>query len=358
MRRGRKNRAKACSYGDLTMFDTMMPNYSLLSISFRIITSFLIAIVIIQLIKHSLIEIPSQPDTWLIYFRVALTFLFLGEVLILLDGVLERFLPFPVHIKKRFALQFILSVLVIFLYFKISLLINPPDKSVPEYLMYFGFGIGFIFIIAHSNSLLVTRMTQKWVLSQKEMEEMEQEKIKIDYENLQEQLNPNFLFTNLSVLKSLIIFDKEAAAKFTDNFTDVYRYALQSKKENMVALSKELEFIKSYIALHKERLGGNINICFELDDKETDKKIVPRTLQLLIENAIRHNIVEKEAPLQIKIAAKNDELLVENKINIRQTSNTSKKGLIKLRNRYEFLTEKQIQILRENGNFKVIVPLL
>ena len=92
-------------------------------------------------------------------------------------------------------------------------------------------GFGLVFTIFLVSSLLMTRLVDKWMFAQSEIEELKREKLKMDYNALQDQLNPHYLFNNLSVLKSLILYDKDSAVKFTENFTDVYRYVLQSRNK-------------------------------------------------------------------------------------------------------------------------------
>lgn len=187
---------------------------------------------------------------------------------------------------------------------------------------------------------------------------MKREKLEMDYNSLQDQLNPHFLFNNLSVLKSLIIYNPEVAVGFTENFTDVYRYVLQSKNKRLVKLKEEFDFMKAYYALHKERLGEGLLLEYDISQEELDKEIAPLTVQLLIENAIKHNIVCKETPLKLRVVVGNDHLIVINNLNLRTASYSTKTGLGNLVRRYEMLTDKEVVIQYNEEMFEVKVPLL
>jgi LytS/YehU family sensor histidine kinase len=187
---------------------------------------------------------------------------------------------------------------------------------------------------------------------------MKREKLEMDYNSLQDQINPHFLFNNLSVLKSLIIYNQKSAVKFTEDFTDVYRYVLQSKDKRLVDIKDELAFIDAYLGLHKERLGDGLQIKFLISIDVTDLKIAPLTLQLLVENAIKHNIALKDSPLQINILAEDNYLEVRNNVQLRTTSYSTKTGLDNLLKRYEFLTKQKISIDANAEEFIVRIPLL
>jgi LytS/YehU family sensor histidine kinase len=221
-----------------------------------------------------------------------------------------------------------------------------------------GMALGLIFVQVVANSLTMARITRKWLNSQEEIAEMKQEKLEMDYNSLQDQLNPHFLFNNLSVLKSLIIYNPEVAVGFTENFTDVYRYVLQSKNKRLVKLKEEFDFMKAYYALHKERLGDGLLLEYDIAKEELDKEIAPLTVQLLIENAIKHNIASKETPLKLRVVVGNNYLVVINNLNLRTASYSTKTGLGNLVRRYEMLTDKEVVIQYDEEIFEVKVPLL
>lgn len=223
---------------------------------------------------------------------------------------------------------------------------------------YLGVAICLVFITLISASLLIVRLTEVWIQSQREIDVMKQEKLKMDYNSLQDKLNPHFLFNNLSVLKSLIIYDQDTAIKFTEDFTDVYRYVLESKDIVLVRLVKELEFINAYVGLHQERLGKGLNFKTSIVKIGLEKEIAPLTLQLLVENAIKHNIASKDQPLNLEIIVKDDFVGVINTLQLKETSYSTKTGLKNLVERYKMLTKEKIEVIESDREFMVKVPLV
>jgi two-component system, LytTR family, sensor kinase len=292
------------------------------------------------------------------YLRVILVFNILTELNVALDNLFERFFPIPARIKTRVLLHVILSLSVGFIalvYFE-SHIKNIEVLHQPVTWIMFAFGLIFVFILIVISISL--RIVSKWIIAQREVEELKQLQMKNDYNALQDQLNPHFLFNNLSVLKSMIRYDPEAAIAFTQNFTDTFRYVLQSRDRSTVPLSEELEFLRSYIELHKERLGDAFQVEYDIDPLLQGRNIPPLSLQLLIENAIKHNIVSREEPLKIRIYTRGEAISVENNYQPKETSYSTSKGLSNLKARYGFLTEKQVTINGDAHTFKVELPLL
>ena len=296
--------------------------------------------------------------TALEYFQVVLIFNIISEINVLIDHLAERFLPIPEKITSRVVLHFFVSLLlavaVVFYFFLIvkdALFFSHPVVQLMMLL-----GLIFIFFIAIFSVSL--RIIEKWIFSVRQLEELKSLKLKSDYSSLQAQLNPHFLFNNLSVLKSMITFDPEAAILFTQNFTDVYRYVLQSKDKTTVKLSEELEFIKAYTALHKERMGEAFAVNFEVNEADLKKEIPPLALQLLVENAIKHNIALKETPLVIQIKTNGKMLFVSNNLNRKESAYSEKTGLTNLKKRYALLTDRQVNVKPGKENFEVVIPLL
>ncbi len=341
---------------------TRLPSYGPVNILVRFAIFSIIAVFVLHFISY-VTHIPTQEDIKIplvIYVVVIVAFNVAAELQIVLDNILERFLPVPKKIKLRLFLQ--VTVGILFLYFAhraIMYFIDPKlgiGESRSGVIM--GMITGLLFVQMVGNSLTIARFTQKWLDSQEQIAEMKREKLRMDYNSLQDQLNPHFLFNNLSVLKSLIIYDPDVAVEFTENFTDVYRYVLQSKDKRLVKLGEELDFMKAYCALHKERLGEGINVESLVPGNVFDKDIAPLTGQLLIENAIKHNITSREAPLIIKVYVEDDYLVVANSLNRREASYSTKTGLKNLVRRYEILTEREMVVQYDENRFEVKVPLL
>lgn len=339
-----------------------IPTYEPMSMLIRFLVISVIAVGVIFFID-SVVQLPPGVGAevpWAVYVIVVLVFIGAAELQILLDIILERFLPVPQKIKLRLFLQVFVGVLFLVVAHRVIMFVLEPKLDFPESRsgIILGVAAGLIFVQMVANALNLSRLTQKWLSSQELIAEMKREKLQMDYNSLQDQLNPHFLFNNLSVLKSLIIYDPEVAAEFTENFTDVYRYVLQSRNKRLVKLNEEIDFIKAYCALHQERLGEGLRVQMEIDESEMDKEIAPLTGQLLIENAIKHNVASKEAQLTINVSVDDSYLVVSNNLNRRTTSYSTHTGLGNLVGRYEMLTEREIVVQYDEKRFEVRVPLL
>ena len=292
------------------------------------------------------------------YIKVIIVFNILSEVNVLLDNLFERYIPIPSRIKLRVLLHIVVSLAVGFLalfYFEANIN-NVEVLNQPVTWLMFAFGLIFVFsLIVVSLSL---RFVAKWIATQREVEELRQLQMKNDYNALQDQLNPHFLFNNLSVLKSMIRYDTDAAVAFTQNFTDTYRYVLQSRDRTTVRLDEELEFIRSYAGLHAMRMGEALKVDYAIDPSLENRLIPPLSLQLLVENAIKHNIASKEEPLEISIYSAEKSIWVENNFQPKDSGYSTSKGLSNLIARYEFLTDKKISVTQTETVFKVELPLL
>ena len=153
-------------------------------------------------------------------------------------------------------------------------------------------------------------------------------------------------------------YDTDTAIKFTENFTDVYRYVLKSKDKKTVPLKKELEFTQSYIALHKERVGEGFIPQINIEEEYLSREIIPLTLQLLVENAIKHNITGKKSPLTLTITILDNYLIVSNNLQPKESSYSTYTGLNTLTQSYKLLTQQNVIIEQSMDDFTVKIPLL
>ena len=179
------------------------------------------------------------------------------------------------------------------------------------------------------------------------------------FESLKNQLDPHFLFNSLNVLTSLIGENPNQAEKFTTKLSKVYRYVLEQKDKDLIPLEEELKFAKSYMELLKMRFEDGINFSIPVNVSNSELKIVPLSLQLLLENAVKHNVITSNNPLEINIYEKNGCLVVENNINPKASLEKSTKvGLKNINQRYSLITKNKVEIENNNKVFKVKLPLL
>ena len=179
------------------------------------------------------------------------------------------------------------------------------------------------------------------------------------FDALKNQLDPHFLFNSLNVLTSLIEEDPDQAQKFTTSLSKVYRYVLEQKNKDLVTVDEELNFAKTYVRLLKMRFEDSI--VFEIPEKcsQPEAKIVPLSLQLLLENAVKHNVVTASKPLHIKVFEEGGMLVVSNNLQEKQVvKKSSGVGLQNIRQRYGILTDREVSINKTATEFSVALPML
>lgn len=188
---------------------------------------------------------------------------------------------------------------------------------------------------------------------------LEKEKTQVQYENLKQHLNPHFLFNSLSSLSSLIRINQKLAGEFLDGMSRIYRYILQSKDSELVPLKDEIRFIQTFISLQRTRFSEGLQVDLRIEEEYMHQKIVPVTLQNLIENAIKHNVVDEETPLVIELFAEGGYLLVRNNLQKKSFVDTSnKQGLDNLLSLYKYLSDRPMLIEEDEYHFTVKIPLI
>jgi len=191
-------------------------------------------------------------------------------------------------------------------------------------------------------------------------EQLEKQQLLNEIALLKIQVNPHFLFNSLSILSSLVRVNPDLAEQFIDQLSRSYRYILEQKEQSLVSLRTELEFIQSYVFLLKIRFENKFDLDIQLDDAVLDRfTIPPLTLQLLIENAVKHNRMSAAEPLRIVVSVVDDMLVVHNRLQPRPSpAESTGIGLQNIQNRYALLTDKPVRAGEENGEFVVKLPLL
>lgn len=179
------------------------------------------------------------------------------------------------------------------------------------------------------------------------------------FDALKNQLDPHFLFNSLNVLTSLIDEDPYQAQKFTTSLSKVYRYVLEQKNKDLVSVEEELQFAKTYVRLLKMRFEDSIVFDIPEQSSNPEAKIVPLSLQLLLENAVKHNVVTSSKPLHIKVSEENGTLVVSNNLQEKQVvRKSSGVGLQNIQQRYSILTDRRVNIVKTATDFSVALPML
>ncbi len=199
-----------------------------------------------------------------------------------------------------------------------------------------------------------------WRLSIINEEKIKRQVLALQYDSLKNQVNPHFLFNSFNTLTSLIETDKNLAIKFLKQLSDVYRYVLNQKDNEIIDLKTEIEFVKSYVYLQKIRYNKNLKVNINLLDNDFSAQIVPLSIQMLVENAIKHNIISQEKPLIIDIYSKDAKfLIIKNNLQIKNMITTSNGvGLKNIQSRYEFLSDNKVEVIKDAFNFIVKLPII
>ncbi len=188
---------------------------------------------------------------------------------------------------------------------------------------------------------------------------LERQNVESQLEGLRNQVNPHFLFNSLNTLIYLIPEDADKAVRFVQQLSKVYRYVLESRDSKIIPLSEELTFLKAYIFLLKERFGENLQIELRDLDKNEHAAIVPLTLQMLFENAIKHNIISTEKPLRIEVFSENGHLVVRNNLQRKnQVMDSTGVGLQNIKDRYRMLANSAVEVIVSRDYFTVILPTI
>ncbi|MCK0145819.1 histidine kinase [Arenibacter sp. F26102] len=194
----------------------------------------------------------------------------------------------------------------------------------------------------------------------REEEQSKQAIIQAQLDALRNQAQPHFFFNTLNTLRDIIDQNSiEDAKEFVDKLSDMYRFLLEAGNANLITLRDELKFSKAYIHIQSERFGDNLKLNWNIPKASLDAMIVPMSLQLLLENAIKHNVISRAKPLEININIEDNCVTVDNRIQIKSTQLPSTKvGLKNIEKRYALITGKSVEIVNNGNHFSVSLPLL
>jgi sensor histidine kinase YesM len=215
-------------------------------------------------------------------------------------------------------------------------------------------------VISFVMSLIFTAMGffKAWKKALVQSEKLKSEMMAYKYESLRNQINPHFLFNSFNVLSDLVYSDQSQAVKFINQLSELFRYVLDSRDKELVPLKDELDFMQSYLYLLKTRFEDKLVLNIDVE-AAPDELIVPMTLQLMVENAVKHNEVSEAFPLQIIIRRNTDYLEVENTLQLKQVGDDSKNtGLRNITQQFAYFTDRQIEIHNSDGKFMVCIPIL
>ncbi|MFD2514572.1 sensor histidine kinase [Pontibacter locisalis] len=334
----------------------------------RFISSlFIAALLSVVAFAASYLE-PSEFSVWV--FLVLTAFLFLiWEWAVWVSGKLDKTVLWSEGLGKRLFLQLFytcLGALVvcnipygIYKWYSITYLETPGSIGSIGYVLLMVNGYVLIFAFLVTGLQLSLYFMEKWKDAKLETEQLQKETVKAQLDAIRSQIDPHFLFNNFNTLYGLIQESPKLAGEYLLQLSDIYRYILQHREQEVVPLHEEVELAKSYLFLLQNRYGKALDVDWSLNAGDTPFYLPPLTLQMLLENAIKHNSIEEEEPLRIWISIKNDGYLeVSNSVKKRDDVPSTKLGLQQLQQRLGYLTDKAMQVTEEMQLYKVRVPLL
>ena len=215
--------------------------------------------------------------------------------------------------------------------------------------------IAFFITTIHEGIFFYTQ----WKYNIKRSEDLEKSTYEAQYENLRSQVNPHFLFNSLNTLVSHVESNPEAVS-FVENLSDFLRYSLSNTGRELVPLKEEIQMLDKYKYLQQSRFGENLIINIDVDEVSQNAYIAPLALQMLVENAIKHNIISRDKPLTINISiSSNNYLSVENNLQKKiEPGRSTGIGLRNITSRYQYLTTRKVIFIESSLNFKVSIPLV
>jgi two-component system LytT family sensor kinase len=192
-----------------------------------------------------------------------------------------------------------------------------------------------------------------------ELERIKNDNLGAQYELLKQQVNPHFLFNSLNTLKAMVETGDSESVDFILKLSNFYRYTLESRKLDLIKVADEMEIVNAFLFLQNARFEGGFTFKNDLGNKVLETLIPPFTLQLLVENCIKHNVVSLDKPLHIRLYTAADHIIIENPIRLKKGDQDSTGvGLKNVQQRYHHLLEKQVQIIDDGSLFQVKLPFI
>jgi len=299
------------------------------------------------------------------------------ELYLLIDRKLNIILPWNYHVVRRWVLQtliqiiFLLILLFVYSIFTFAIMdmlgihyeIQSAQKKDFFNIVFSMILLSFIVGMLNTVSFLSSNWRKQIIAAAEyktQAAEIKQLVAETELKALRLQLDSHFVFNNLSVLSELILKDQQLGFEYSENFAKVYRYLLVNAKKQLITLCDEMKFLEAYLFLLKNRMGNGVEFMIQISEEQMYWHLPPITLQLLVENAIKHNRIDKDSPLQIKIYSNQiNEIIIENTIKpLLQKPMSSGIGLENIISRYKLLSNRVPLIEQIDNKFIVKIPLL
>lgn len=275
---------------------------------------------------------------------------------------LRKYFPSQKEIGKRLVYSSFLILLAFFIIERGLEWLNEYcfPQSVHEIPSEFQVRVASLMVIALVSSIYEgIYLNAQWKASIIEKEKLKRENVESQLEGLRSQVNPHFLFNSLNTLAYIIPEDPDRAVKFVQQLSKVYRYILEIRDKKLIPVREELKFLDSYLFLLKERFGENLIVDIEVPIEVYDEMIIPLSMQMLFENAIKHNIISKTKPLRIAVSLDEGKIRVANNLQKKsQRTPSTQVGLQNIKNRYAFFTSQKVEVHANEHTFSVSLPLI
>lgn len=247
-------------------------------------------------------------------------------------------------------------IVILYLYDYFSVLGYAIKRNDMRNVLLVGFSINLIFVTLYEVDYVMERLKETVL----EKESLKQQALQHEFDVLKNQVNPHFLFNCLNTLSSLISENKEKAEVFLNELSKVYRYLLRNNEDGLSTLENEMRFIQSYYGLLKTRHGEALQLTIDIDKRYFPYLLPSLTLQLLVENVVKHNQLARNQPLVIEIfTTAGNKLVVNNNLQRRTIKAPSNKvGLENIKAKYELLNQRGFQVMEDGKNFTVVLPLI
>ncbi|CAD5276426.1 Histidine kinase [Imperialibacter sp. EC-SDR9] len=302
----------------------------------------------------------TELPEWIFFGTILILVLFIWEG----NRLIEKLNPtinFRNWVIHPLLVQFLLSLcLVISICWGLVVIderILRHSLSISETKLALSFGFRINLFLYCINTIVF--FNQRLKKTQAEADQFKMESIEARYEALRSQINPHFLFNSFNVLSTLVYRDADTASQFISQLSDVYRYLLSTKDNKVVKLEEEMQFLDSYLYLLRIRFNDSLIVHSDVAESKKGLFIPPSTLQLLIENAIKHNIISKRDPLVIKIYDEEGFIVISNNLNPKKVKEPSTRvGLENIKSRYRFINDRGPIIDSSDGFFTIKVPLI
>ncbi|HRA60905.1 MAG TPA: histidine kinase [Bacteroidia bacterium] len=321
--------------------------------------------ILISLLLHAIIPWPENDHPRVYDFLISIIITILvWEGNLRIDDMLNKKLPWVINPAKRILVH--LPVSLVFSAFAIYIPMLVFNTYVCENvelhqgkLMLSSIAIGVLISFMILSVEISTQFFSNWKKSLVEVEKYKAESAQAQLQNLKSQINPHFLFNNMSVLASLVYKDQDKAVDFINQLSKVYRYLLDSRNSELVSLDSELAFIKSYTYLLQIRFDKSFVFEMDVPQNLLSKLIPPMALQMLVENAVKHNEVSTDHPLTVSVSANENYLTIKNNLQLRSNEeDATKTGLQNIRARYKHFTNNEVEIIENEKSYIVKIPLL